>query len=397
MRQPAFRAVSRFLGGLLVATVCFGQPVSSADLESAYREAERAFQERRLDDAARGYERLAELTPVTAEIHAKLGLVYYVAGRFGKAIPSLRKAIELKPGLPNVGTLLAISLAQIGEFDAALPGLEQGFENPQDGALQRLVGLELQRAYLALDRTADAGRITARLTAKHPDDPEVLYHAGRFHAEMASTAMRRLVAIAPDSAWGHQASAEAFESRGNYALAIVEYRKALEKQPGRPGVHYAIARAIQSSEGRAGTERDALGEFSSELRVDPSNALAAYEAGEILRKESRYREARRLFDQAVSQRPGFGLARIGLGRVLRELGELEAARLHLEAATRLIPGNEVARYQLALVYRAGGDLDGAQREMAEFQRLRQRGPAEREAAGPLVAPPESTPQRLDAE
>ena len=398
---PAELACQSLLG--MVAFACLmtptapAQPVSDELLQSTYETAERAFQEERLEEAAAGYERLAHLSPETAEVHAKLGLIYYVGARFRDAVPAFRRALELKPSLPSVGTLLSISLAQLGRYEEALPGLEQGFRESADEGLQRLVGLELQRAYAALDRTAEAGRTTSRLTELYPDDPEVLYHAGRFHADMATAAMRRLVSIAPASVWGHQASAEALESQGTYELAIVEYRKAIEKQPGRPGVHYSIARAIQASEGQAGTDQDALDEFRNELRVDPSNALAAYEAGEILRKASRHPEARAMFDQAVAHRPSFGLARVGLGRVLRELEEPEDAKVHLEAAVRLMPENDVARYQLALVYRTLGDLGGAQREMGEFQRLRRNRSSEPARSGPLGRVEEATPQLLETE
>lgn len=384
------------LACLLLTGELVAQSESDEILRSTYEAAEQAFREQRLDEAEAGYARLAKLRPETAEVHAKLGLIYYVTARFRDAVPAFRKALELKSGLPSVGTLLAISLAQLAEYDEALPGLEKGFEQPEDKALQRLVGLELQRAYVALDRTAEAGRITSRLTGLYPDDPEILYHAGRFHADMATMAMRRLVSIAPDSVWGHQAAAEALESQGNYGLAIVEYRKAIEKQPSRPGVHYSIARAIQASEGQAGTDQDALDEFRNELRIDPSNALAAYEAGEILRKASQYLEARAFFDQAVAYRPRFGLARVGLGRVLRELEEPEDAKVHLEAAVRLRPANEVARYQLALVYRTLGDLEGAQRQMGEFQRLRRNKRDQPEQSRLVGSVEEVTPQLLDA-
>ena len=164
------------------------------------------------------------------------------------------------------------------------------------------------------------------------------------------------------------------DSLGNHELAIVEYRKALAERPGQPGVHYNIARAIQSSAGAAGTEDDAMDAYRQELRIDPSNALAAYEFGELLRKRSQLSEARDLFKQAVTHRPDFGLGRIGLGRVLRELEDPAQARPHLEAAIRIAPENEVARYQLALVYRALGDLAAAGREMEAFQRLQQKRP-----------------------
>ena len=365
--------VSILLGA--IAGPLLGQSASGALLQEAYREAEGAFREQRLQDAAEGFRKLAELSPGTAEIHAKLGLIYYLQGLFDEAVPSFRVALRLKPGLPNVDALLAISLAGIGKFSEALAGLEEGFSDPASPPdIRRLIGLELQRCYVALGRSHDAGRIVANLGEIYPEDPEVLYHTGRFHADMAAAKMQRLLAIAPNSVWGHQASGDALESLGNHELAIVEYRKALAERPGQPGVHYSIGRAIQSGAGAAGTETDAMDAFRQELQVDPSNALAAYELGEILRKRAQLDEAQRFFEQAVTHRPEFGLGRIGLGRVLRELEQPAPARPHLEAAVRIAPENEVARYQLALVYRALGELAAAEREMQAFQRLQQKGP-----------------------
>lgn len=388
------------VGTALVACWTFsgdllGQTGASSQLESIYREAETAFREQRLDIAADGYRELAELSPDTAEVHAKLGLIEYLRGRFGEAVPALRAALKLKPGLPNVNTLLSISLAELGQFAEALPGLEEGFENPADSDLRRLIGLELQRSYSALGRQHDASRTMGKLSELYPDDPEILYHTGRFFADLAASSMRRLLDVAPDSVWGHQAAAEALDSQGNYDLAVVEYRKVLAEQPGRPGVHYSIARAIQRSGGKAGSEADAIAEFRDELRIDPSNALAAYELGEIYRKSGRLDDALELFRQAVRHRPDFGLGRIGLGRVLRELEDLSEARTHLEAATRLAPDNEVARYQLASVYRGLGDLDSARREMEAFQRLQARQSGDSEAGRLPFQREDSTLQRLD--
>lgn len=353
----------------LAGTAARGQQAPDEALREAYLSAEAAFRDQRLGEAAEGYAKLAELTPGTAEVHAKLGLIHYLQGRFEEAVPSLRKALELKPSLPSVKPLLAVSLSGAGRHSEAVPDLEAGFADPSNGDLRRLIGLELQRSYVALDWTDQAARVVGELGKAYPDDPEVLYHVGRFHADMATAAMQKLLEVAPESVWGHQASGDALESLGNHALAIVEYQKALEKQPNQPGVHYSIGMAIQSSAGAAGDDEDAMEAFRQELRVDPSNALAAYELGEILRKRAQLEEARMYFLQAVDSRPEFGLGRIGLGRVLRELERPDQARPHLEKAVEVAPENEVARYQLALVYRALGDIGAAEREMGEFQRL----------------------------
>ncbi len=378
---------------LLATTWLFAQQASQEVAQSTYQQAEKAFQEQRLSDAAEGFAKLAELVPKTAEVHAKLGLIYYLMGRFGDAVPAFQKALDLKPELPNAGTLLAICLAELGRYQEALPALEHGFENPPDKDFGRLIGLELHRSYVGLERHDKAAMVAIRMGGMFPDDPEVLFEMGRYYGDLAAQTMRRLSEIAPDSVFGHQAAGEAHESRRDYGLAVEEYRKALALAPRRPGLHFRIGRAIQLSAGQAGSLDDALREFQNELQIDPSHSLAAYEIGEIYRRRSQLAEARGFLEQAVTHRPDFEEARIALARVLRELNEPQEALPHLETAVRLNANNEVSRYQLALVYRALGDGPAHERELREFQRLR----AEKADRGQTSAPAKSdvTHQQLD--
>ena len=73
------------------------------------------------------------------------------------------------------------------------------------------------------------------LSRNYPDDPEVLYHAGRLFGNYAYLPIVRLSRIAPDSVWLHQAAGEANESQGLFDDAIREYRRVLELSPKRPG------------------------------------------------------------------------------------------------------------------------------------------------------------------
>ena len=57
---------------------------------------------------------LRKLSPATAEVHAQLGVIYFQQGKFTDAVPALRQALKLKPGLPNLDTLLAMSLSEMG-------------------------------------------------------------------------------------------------------------------------------------------------------------------------------------------------------------------------------------------------------------------------------------------
>jgi tetratricopeptide (TPR) repeat protein len=338
------------------------------------QEGERALAEGRYADAEKAFLFLRKMSPDSAEIQARLGLIYFQQGKFSDAIPPLRSALKLKPGLPKVDTLLAMSLSELGRYEEALPGLTKGFKQSADPVLSRMAGLHLQRAYTGLARDRDAVEVALALSRLHPDDPEVLYHTGRLFANFAYLQTMRLATVAPESVWLHQAAGEANESQGLYDAAIGEYRQVLALAPRRPGIHFRIGRALLArseikSLNDAGVS-EALQEFEEELRIDPSNANAAYEIAELHRKTAEFEKAREYFERALSHYPEFEDALVGLGRTLMALGQPAQAVPRLEAAIKRYPDNEVAYYQLAQAYRALGRGADQEKALAEFTRLR---------------------------
>ncbi len=381
----------------LSASSGLAQQADSALLRRYSQEGDKALAERRYDEAAKAYEKIRELAPKTAEVHARLGLIYYQQGRFEQAALALRQAIKLKPALPNADLLLAMSLSELGRYQEALPALQKGFKRVTDPALKRASGLRLQRAYTGLRQDDKAVEVALELTRLYPKDPEVLYHAGRLFANYAYLSTVRLAEVAPDSLWLHLASGEAHESQGRMDVAIREYREALSLQPNRPGVHYRIGRALlarakQSTDDTV-SEPEALKEFEEELRLDPTNANAAYEAGEIHRKSARLDRAAELFSQAVKYYPDFVEALVALGRTLVSLGKAEQSLAPLAKAVALDAANEVAWFQLAQAQRALGNAAEWQKALAELQRVRD---LKRQAEIDFLTRQEVTKQSLDS-
>ena len=358
----------------LSASCALAQQADAALLQRYSQEGEKALAAGRYDEAAQAYEKLRDLAPNTAEIHARLGLIYYQQGRYEQAARALRHAIKLKPILPNADLLLAMSLSELGQYKEAAPALEKGFKSATDPALKRASGLQLQRAYTGLKQDDKAVEVALALTRLYPKDPEILYHAGRLFGNYAYLNTIKLAEVAPDSLWLHLAAGEANESQGRDDAAILEYQEVLSRQPNRPGIHYRIgrvllARAKQSTDDMA-PEAEALKEFERELQIDPSNANAAYEAGEIHRRSARYDRAEGLFSQALKYYPDFAEALAARGRTLLSLGRAEQALAPLTKAIALDPENQVAWFQLAQAQRALGNAAEQQKAMTEFQRLR---------------------------
>jgi tetratricopeptide (TPR) repeat protein len=336
------------------------------------------------------------LSPGTAEVYGRLGLIYFQKGKFDEAVPALRQALKLKPSLPNTDVLLAMSLSELGRYEEALPGLEKGFRRSIDQPIRRMSGLQLVRAYTGLQRDSKAVETALELNRLFPNDPEVLYHTSRIYANYAYLTLRKLSEVAPNSVWRQQAAAEADESQGNLDLAISEYRQVLATDPARRGIHYRIGRVLltRSSNGQADTQTQALKEFGQELDLDPTNANAAYEIGEIYRKTGQLDKAQEFFEKALQYYPDFEEAQLGLGGVLIALRKPDQALPHLQKATALNPRDDVSYYRLSQAYKALGDTSEQQKSLGEFERLRDQSANQQETK--FSGPREVTKQEIDA-
>ena len=325
------------------------------------------------DEAESNFKKLLAIDPDIAEIHATLGLVYFQEKKFDQAVPELRHALRLKPGLGRASTLLAMSLSEVGEYQEALAGLEKGFQQPPDPDTKRMCGLQLMRAYTGLQRDPDAVAVALELNKLYPNDPEILYHTSRIYANFAYLALQKLETVAPTSVWRHQAIAEAYESEGSTNLAIGEYREVLKLDPRRVKIHYRIGRTLlarwqlnHAPEDRA----EAAREFEQELQLDPGNANAIYELAEIHRQMNELDQARQLFETAIKYHPDFEQAQLGLATTLMAQQKADLALPHLQRAVALDAGDEVAWYRLSQAYRAAGNTEEQKKALAEFQRLR---------------------------
>jgi predicted Zn-dependent protease len=383
----------RAFGTGVIAALCVCTAVARGQTpEELAQRGRTALQAGRYAEAEQAYAALVRQEPNIAEMHVTLGMVYFKEGKFDSSGHELRRALELNPRLPRVDSLLAMALSERGEYREALPGLEKGFHQTADKELRRMCGLRLERAYTALHSDTKAVQTALDLGQAYPDDPEVLYYSSKIFGNSAFLTAQKLFEVAPESVWGLMAAGEAHESQGDTDAAIRDYEGVLKQDPTRPNVHFRIGRTLLARAQGKSDEADvkrAAEEFRSELGIDPANANAAYELGEISRKQGEGAEARKYFEQAVASYPSFEEAHVGLAATLVTQGEAGLAQEHLEKAVALNPEDSVAWYRLAQVDRKLGKSDEQQKALAEFAHLRKQGATAQSNA-------EVTPQQLDA-
>ena len=380
-------------------TVSLSAQSSDVEVQRYSEQGQRALADGRYSQAEQAFEKLRELEPGVAEVHANLGLVYFEERKYEQAVEALRQALKLKPGLVKTATFLAISLNELGRYGDALPGLEEGFRQSADAGLKRMCGLQLMRAYSSVQQDRKAVLVALELNRLYPDDPEVLYQSGMVDGNYEFLTMQKLSEVAPASVWRHQALAEASESQEAYDTAIGEYRQVLAIDPHRPGIHYRIGRTLLARSRQtisAEDAADARKEFKQELEINPTNASAAYEIGESYRTAGQFQDAQRFFEQALKSYPSFEQAQLGLASALMSQQMPQLALPHLQKAVQLNSGDEVAWYRLSQVQRVLGNQAEAQKAFATFEQLRKKKSSQQEAGKQMVSPEEVTRQTIDA-
>jgi tetratricopeptide (TPR) repeat protein len=387
------------VGGLLLASCVYAvaQDASVVASQRYAAQGQAALAQGRYEDAEKAFEKLRELEPSVAEAHANLGLVYFQERKFEQALPVLRQALKLKPSLVRSESLLAMSMSELGRYGEATPHLEKCFQRSSDAEIKRMCGLQLERAYTGVKRDAKAVEVALELNRLYPDDAEILYQTGKIYGNLAFLTVQKLVHAAPASVWKHLAAAEALESQGSNTVAIIEYRQVLGLEPDRPGIHYRLGRTLLARSFQASSPQDvtdAAAEFERELQVSPSNANAAYELGEIRRKDGKFEEAQKLFALALRGHLDFEEAHLGLASSLLSLQKPEAALDHLQKAMALNPANEITWYRLSQVQKALGNVAEQRKTMAEYRRLHDR-TQQQSDLDPIFSPREATKQEVD--
>jgi tetratricopeptide (TPR) repeat protein len=176
----------------------------------------------------------------------------------------------------------------------------------------------------------------------------VLRSAGR--NELAVTAYRRLLSLAPGhaAAWFNLANllAEMKQDAG----AVDAYRRALLADPSYLKAMVNLAGALS----RTGDFEGALKVYRQILAGDPGHAGARNNMANLLRDLGRPEEARRILEELAREDPQSPRVQNNLGSALRELGRLDEALAHYRRAVELKQDYPEGQMNYAMALLAAG-------------------------------------------
>lgn len=333
--------------GALTAVVCFLLLPRAAEAQSKaagqpLAQVLTAIEAGQLQDAETLLRRHLDSGRQAPAVHFLLGEVLLQQHRAHAAEASLRRAVEGRGDRPLWLHRLAVSLAQQGQCQAALPFLERAIHlqtTPQrlyDRALCRLAGGHFEAA-------ADDFRA---VVSSQPTHARAWFELGQLTRNQ-----------------GHDQQAAAYylhkalEADGNflaarYQLALVDLtlhrqdaaiaglRQVLQRLPGHGGATYNLGRALMA------TEDDAARQEGREMLL-------------TFRQLSRQEDLLDNHLQALQMNPSDVDTRLDTGRLLLGLGRLKEAIEQLEAARQLSPQHAAVQGLLADAYGLMGRHDEA--------------------------------------
>ena len=292
------------------------------------------------------------------------GLRLFETGQYAEAESQFANSTD-----PRAKTLAAVVKASTGRCQEALDELSADHASSPVDSVSKLASLAVSRCSI-VEKRFDAGlSVLTRLLEAHPEDPDALYEVARLHLKGWNAAVAEMFSKAPASFRVNQLSAEIFEIQGRYEEAIREYRKAIEKAPATINLRYRLGRALLMRSHDPSALGQALEQFRAELALNPYDAVAEYQVGQILQVLGEPERALAHFERAVALDPDFPEALIALGKEHARLQHHDQAIELLEKALQLHPESEPAHYSLMLAYRNSGRRDDARRIQTELDRL----------------------------
>jgi Flp pilus assembly protein TadD len=318
----------------------------------------------------------ARANPASVEAHHALAAFYLQKGRLQAALPHLQRAQTIDPNHYPSGYDLAIALTELGRLEQARSQIRRMLAAKETGELHNLLGDVEERAGQPQAAAAEYQR------AAHMDPSEEhLFDWGNNLLQLRAYGPAEEVFTAsvkrhPKSARLHVGLGIAQYSQAEYSAAVLSFCDAADLAPRDP-------RPIQFLGEVYGVAPELAAEVTARLarfvKTQPRNGAAHLYYALSLWKGERggsssvdLRQVEALLRRATMLDPTLSKAFLELGILLADQQRHKEAIVALQRAVELTPDAAQAHYRLAQSYQRTGQRELAAKELAIFQRLKDR-------------------------
>ena len=288
---------------------------------------------------------LALTQPRAALVHYELGLALGLAGRGDEALAALRRALALKPELPQAWLALADHLRGVGDAEGAdaayLAYVRHSARDP------RL--LQAAEA-LADNRLPDAEALLRDWLKQHPTDvaairmlAELAVRVGR--TEEALHLLERCLELAPGFREARQHYALVLHRDQQSQSALAQLDILLGDDAGNPGCRTLKAAILC----RLGEYDDGIALYEAILGEYPNNPRVWMSHGHALKTAGRQDEAIAAYRRSIALDPGFGEAYWSLANLKTfRFGDDQIAAMRAQLARHEIAAEHRFHFDFAL-------------------------------------------------
>ena len=229
----------------LLADAAVFASAAAEDLAVKAQRGREAMAAGRFDEAVALYGEITRALPDEPGMLLNLGMALSMAGRPREAIKHLEAALRLRPDLVPASLFLGVARLDLGQPAQAIAPLQKVVAAQPDNLEARS---RLADAFWSLERFEPAAQQFRELTQRQPGDPRAWYGLARSYEGLARGPFEELQRSAPESHYLLLLVARQMEAEGKVANAFRLYREALEKRPGQPEVHEALARIYEQKD-----------------------------------------------------------------------------------------------------------------------------------------------------
>ncbi|HEX3438156.1 MAG TPA: tetratricopeptide repeat protein [Pseudacidobacterium sp.] len=358
-----------FLSSAVPSALCQTASSKQDQINQHAQMAQQYLRQQRPDLAIPELQALVALEPEDVEAQGNLGVLLFFRGDSAGAVPHLRSAVKLKPGLWKIQALLGLAEGRLNDANSSRADLEAAFPHLEEEKFKIEVGKALIDNYTASGDLEKAAMTVSTLLAIQPTDTSLLYTAYRLYSDLAGKSMLTLALTAPHSAQMHQIMARELERHGDNDAAIANYREAIKIDPTLPGIHFDLGDLLYASL-EENQRAEAESEFKAALTQNPNDEKSELMLGEIAAKRGDTKSAYEYESRAVELQPNDGDAHTDLAKTLILMNEQDKAQQQLERAVQIDPSDYVAHYRLSTLYRQQGNTEAARSELAEYKKYK---------------------------
>ena len=306
-----------------------------AERSALLSDARRAINDGRPKEAIAKLQGLSDAA--VPEVAHLLGVAYYHADDYPHAIATLSGLADRFPEgsieRREIVQVLGLSLFVTGRYADALPHLEA----TRRWASENLeLGYVLGQTYIQLEQ-----------------------------ADRARETLASVFGIPPASAGAHLLAAQMMIRLEHEALAEAELKRAVAKQADIPRANLLLGQ-IALFRGRLD---ESIGLSRRELAISPGDAMAFYQLGDALVRQSKWDAAITALQQSLWINPFYSGPYILLGKAYMRTGQFGTAEGMLRRGIQYDPNNRTAHYLLAQLLQQSGRVEEAKREFEIAERL----------------------------